>query len=390
MNVAFIPVRGGSKSIPLKNIKKINGKPLVYWTIAAAAKSENIDKIYVATDSAVIKETVESFGFSKVVVINRSAETAYDTASTESAMLEFANNYDFDNITLIQATSPLLTTEDIDGGFALFNEKNTDSVLSVVRQKRFIWKEADEDEGGESIPQNYNPLSRPRRQEFDGYLVENGAYYITTRKRLLETQCRISGRIKTYEMAEETYFEIDEPSDWIIVEHLLESKTASLNGASTFPDIKMFLTDCDGCLTDGGMYYSVSGDELKMFNTKDGMGFSLLKKAGIITGIITSENIELVKRRAEKLKIDELHMGATNKLDVIRSLSTKYNICPENIAYIGDDINDLDVIKTVGFGCSVNNAIDTVKSSAKYVTKRNGGDGAVREVIDLILARCHN
>ena len=92
MNVAFIPVRGGSKSIPLKNIRKIAGNPLVYWTAKAANDCEKIDKVYVATDSAIIRETVKQFGLSKVEVIDRGADTASDTASTESAMLEFAHN----------------------------------------------------------------------------------------------------------------------------------------------------------------------------------------------------------------------------------------------------------------------------------------------------------
>ena len=110
MNIAFIPVRGGSKSIPLKNIKPICGKPLVYWTVKAACGSKYIDRVYVATDSEKIKETVEGFRngseaelFSKAIVIDRSAESASDTASTEFAMLEFAEKYEFDNIVLVQA-----------------------------------------------------------------------------------------------------------------------------------------------------------------------------------------------------------------------------------------------------------------------------------------------
>ena len=107
MNVAFIPVRGGSKSIPLKNIKDIAGKPLVYWVAQAANECTYIDAVYIATDNDKIKEIVEKFGLQKVIVIGRAWETATDTASTESAMLEFALKQSFDNIILIQATSPL-------------------------------------------------------------------------------------------------------------------------------------------------------------------------------------------------------------------------------------------------------------------------------------------
>ena len=129
MNVAFIPVRGGSKSIPLKNIKNICGKPLVFWTIRAACGCSNIDKVFVATDSDKIRAVVDEIkdieqiaGYEKIEVIGRSAETASDTASTESAMLEFAEAHSFDNIVLVQATSPLLQSKDLERGFEKFRE----------------------------------------------------------------------------------------------------------------------------------------------------------------------------------------------------------------------------------------------------------------------------
>lgn len=386
MNIAFIPVRGGSKSIPLKNIKVIAGKPLVYWTVKAASECSNIDKVYVATDSQMIKDVILSFLkedeiFSKVCVIGRSEESASDTASTESAMLEFAKKYEFDNIVLIQATSPLLKKEDLDGGFALFEEGDTESVLSVVRQKRFLWKE--DKEGVQSL--NYDVSSRPRRQEFGGYLVENGAFYITSKRRLMQTKNRISGKIRCYEMDENTYYEIDEPEDWQIIEHqLLNAQKQRLR--KQIPDIKMFLTDCDGCLTDGGMYYSENGDELKKFNTKDGMGFSMLRQAGIITGIITGEDKQLNRMRADKLHADILKMGVKDKSTVVRELCNEHDIALSEVAYVGDDINDLDVIRIVGFGCSVADGCAAVRQAAKYVTTMTGGNGAVREVIDLILS----
>lgn len=378
MNVAFIPVRGGSKSIPLKNIKEICGKPLVYWTVKAANECKEIDKVYVATDSDKIRETVDSFNFEKVEVIGRSAESASDTASTESAMLEFAEKYDFDNIVLVQATSPLLQSKDLDNGFNEFYKEGTDSVLSTVRQKRFNWKI---DEKGNAIPTNYDVFKRPRRQEFDGYLVENGAFYITSKKELLETKNRVSGNIKAVEMNEDTFFEIDEPSDWIIIESLM--KKNNINGLDV-PEIKMFLTDCDGCLTDGGMYYSEKGDELKKFNTKDGMGFSLLREKGIITGIITGENVDLNRRRVEKLKLDEYIPECKNKLEKVKELCEKHNISIENVCYVGDDINDIETIKAVGFGCCPSDAQECVKQVSKYITKLNGGDGCIREVINML------
>lgn len=385
MNVAFIPVRGGSKSIPLKNIKEIAGKPLVYWTAKAANDCNFIDKVYVATDSSIIKDVVERFELSKVEVIGRSADTTTDTASTESAMLEFAKQYDFDNIALVQATSPLLTSQDLEHGFELYHIKETDSVLSVVRQKRFQWKT---NQDGYAVSTNYDYRDRPRRQDFDGYLVENGAFYITGREALLRTQNRLSGNIRVCEMDESTYFEVDEPNDWEIIEKQLCNRVKKTESKRTVPQIKMFLTDCDGCLTDGGMYYSENGDELKKFNTKDGMGLRLLSEKGIITGIITGEDRELNQKRAQKLHVDELFQNVKDKTAVIRQLCDKYHISPEQVAYVGDDINDLDAIKYVGYGCCVNDANSAVKKYADYVAVRNGGQGAVREIIDKILSEC--
>lgn len=150
------------------------------------------------------------------------------------------------------------------------------------------------------------------------------------------------------------------------------------------PDIKMFLTDSDGCLTDGGMYYSEKGDELKKFNTRDGMGLAMLKQRGIMTGIVTGESAALVKRRAEKLQLDICECGIKDKLSCVKEICKRYDIPLEKVAYIGDDINDIQVIREVGFGCCVNDAVDSVKENAKYITRCKGGEGAIREVADMI------
>lgn len=379
-NIAFIPVRGGSKSIKNKNIKLINGRPLVYWVLDAAVSCKYIDKVFVATDSDNIREVIESYGNEKVRIVSRSSEVSTDTASTESVMLEFAQKYDFENVALIQATSPLLEAKNLNDGFEKYFQNNIDSVISVVRQKRFIWDESE----SLVLPKNYDPLNRPRRQEFNGYLVENGAFYITSKERLLKTSCRISGNIAAIEMPEETYFEIDEPSDWLIIENMLKKKVPCTNSFNGLTEIKALFMDCDGVLTDGGMYYSENGDELKKFNTKDGMAVQLLREKGIITGVITGENREIVRRRCEKLKVDELHMGVKNKLELVDSIIKQYQISYNEVAYIGDDINDLEVIKKVGFGCCVKDGMESVKKVADYVTNVEGGKGAVREVVEVI------
>lgn len=221
MNIAFIPVRGGSKSIPLKNIKILNGKPLVYWTVKAACEAKNVDKVIVATDSNEIKKVVLEFGFDKVFVYDRDAKNAQDTSSTESVMLEYIGKSELshnDKFILIQATSPLLKACYIDKMLEKLEKSDADSIFSAVREKQFHWIETEK--GVEPI--NYDYKNRPRRQNFQGILAENGACYINSVKNIIENKCRISGKIITYEMPAETAYEIDEETDWQIVESLLK------------------------------------------------------------------------------------------------------------------------------------------------------------------------
>lgn len=150
-------------------------------------------------------------------------------------------------------------------------------------------------------------------------------------------------------------------------------------------DIKIFITDCDGCLTDGGMYYDEQGNELKKFNAKDGMGFQLLREQNILTGIITGEITSIVERRAEKLKVDELHQGVFNKMKVLTDILTKRDLSLAEVAYVGDDVNDLEIIAHCGISFAPKDAIDKVTSSVDIVLNRTGGNGAVREAIDYVL-----
>ncbi|HPN13927.1 MAG TPA: N-acylneuraminate cytidylyltransferase [Spirochaetota bacterium] len=382
--IAFIPVRGGSKSIPLKNIKAFCGKPLVYWTVRAAAECRQIETVYVSTDSEEIRVCVNGFGFPNVHVVARAAETATDGASTESAMLDFSRGNEFVNMVLVQATSPLLTASDLVAGIDAYERHGYDSLLSVVRQKRFIWNEG----ARSALPQNYDPKKRPRRQEWEGYFVENGAFYITSRERLMETGCRISGRIGLHEMPEYTYYEIDEPADWTIMEQLKRRYQES-GGASSgmdFGRIRLFISDVDGVLTDGGMYYTSDGDQMKKFNTRDGKGIELLRKAGIKTMILSGENTEIIKSRAYKLQVDYVLTGIDDKkkcLDDFFREHDEFNY--GNIAYIGDDLNDLDCIGLAYFSAVPSDGAAAVRERAHYLCTLKGGEGCVREVADLIL-----
>jgi len=212
--VALIPVRGGSKSIKNKNIMPLCGKPLIYWTVLAAVESESVEKVFVSTDSEKIRQVVDGFGFDKVQVISRSPETAIDTATSESALIEFCENYQFEKIIFLQATSPLTKAVDVDNALQQMEKEHADSLLSAVRRYQFLW-----DLSG--VPINYDPQNRPRRQDWDGYFIENGAFYISSRENILKSRCRISGKISYFEMDQKTLYEVDEPADWEVIEKFL-------------------------------------------------------------------------------------------------------------------------------------------------------------------------
>jgi 3-deoxy-D-manno-octulosonate 8-phosphate phosphatase (KDO 8-P phosphatase) len=149
--------------------------------------------------------------------------------------------------------------------------------------------------------------------------------------------------------------------------------------------IRLFATDVDGVLTDGGMYYAESGDEWKKFNTRDGMGIKLLQRAGIITAIVTQERTKLVARRAEKLAIPEVHQGVMDKLSLVRDMAVRYGLTLSQVAYIGDDINDLETLKAVGFSATPADGMPQIAAAVDYICKKKGGEGAVRELTEMIL-----
>lgn len=382
--IAFIPVRGGSKSIPLKNIKPLCGKPLVCWNIEALEACPMVDKVIVATDSDEIWKTVESKNYKKTKLYRRSAENACDTASTESVMLEYikyANLPKSDIFMLVQATSPLTESVHFSEALQKYAIGEYDSMLTCVRNYRFFWNE-----DGSSM--NYDYMNRPRRQNFSGMLMENGAFYINTVGNILTNGNRLGGKIGIYEMPEYTATEIDEPDDWMILEKLMKKYKSEFRIKQDKPKVKLFITDIDGTLTDGGMYYSENGDELKKFNTRDGMGLQMLREEGIKTAIITSEDRQLNQRRAEKLKVDFIRQGKVNggKVAVAKEIAAEMGITLDEVAYIGDDVNCIELLSSVGYAACPADASAKVKEIPGIaVMTKKGGEGCVRELCELII-----
>ena len=150
--------------------------------------------------------------------------------------------------------------------------------------------------------------------------------------------------------------------------------------------IRLIISDVDGVLTDGGMYYSSKGDVLKKFHARDGMAVSILKKNTIPTVIITKERNQIVKKWSSKMNIDKLFDGVKNKEEIVSKLCKSYGLSENNIAYIGDDVNDLEILKKTGFTATPKDGNLEVKKIVDYICKNRGGEGVLREICDLIIS----
>ena len=238
--IAMIPARGGSVSIPKKNIKPLAGRPLIDWVIKPAIHSGCFAEVWVSTDDvsgafrtldagecrpivstrlhrcllqAQIAQIAEQCG---AKVHWRAPETATSTASTESAILDFVGSHpDYDILCLIQATSPFIAPDDFIQGLELLQSTGADSLVTAVRAHRFMWSV--DPKTSVAIAKNYEPLKRPRRQDWDGELIENGAFYLTRKAVLQKHGCRLGGKMVLQEMAEHTFTELDSLVDWEIV-----------------------------------------------------------------------------------------------------------------------------------------------------------------------------
>ena len=349
MNIALIPVKR-------EDMSPICGKSLMYWTIQSVRKCDKINQIYVITDCGDAITELKSGALENIQILYK--ELGHEQTYIEEAVDEIIKKEkEISHLVYIQRVTPLLRTEDIAQGISLLETEQADSVISVIG----------------------------RKQTTD--IIENGVFYMTKISAYQNAKCFKSGSIANVEMISDSMFEIHEEIDKQVMQLLMKKHgiTPEISLTEKAKQVKIFLTDCDGCLTDGGMYYTENGDELKKFNTKDGMGFSFLRQKGIVTGIVTGENVEMVRRRGKKLKLDEVHCGISNKIEVVKAICEKYGCTLEQVAYVGDDINDIEVLKSVGLSCSVANAQEEVKQVVDFVTTRKGGEGAIREVIDRFL-----
>ncbi|GAL67616.1 acylneuraminate cytidylyltransferase [Jejuia pallidilutea] len=375
--IGFIPLRQNSKGILGKNKRKMVGRPLFTWVLGEAIHS-SLDVVYVYTDDDTIIDFIEKeyHYTNKIKVLKRSGASATDTASTERAMIEFAEklSYNFDVFCLLQATSPFTKAIDIDNCLSKIAD-GKDSALTVVNTHRFVWNE-----DGTAV--NYNPKERPRRQDFKGLLIENGAVYVCTKDVLLNQKNRLGNTIGIVKMPEESLHEVDTEQDWIVVENLLIERQKR---AKRSEKITHLVLDVDGVFTNGTIAYTKDGEHTKNFDMRDGMGLEILRQFGVEVMVMTSEQSQLVAKRMEKLKIPQVYLAVKDKYTLLQTLAASQNFSLNNVAYLGDDVNDMANICSVGWSLAPNNAMPEIKQLADVVLSKSSGAGAIREACKFII-----
>ena len=375
--VAIIPARGGSKGIVAKNLRPLGGRPLVSWTIDAARRTPEVDRVVVSTDDAEIAAVASAAG---AEVIDRPAALSGDAASSESALLHALdvlrsrNGYEPELVVFLQATSPLRAPGDIAAAIRRLRAENADSLLSVSAVHTFVWRR----EGGVWNSLNYDYRHRVRRQDSPEDVLENGSIYVFRPWVLRETGNRLGGRIAVYEMDPLNSFQVDRLEDLALMERLVEARVGALPPIGR---VRLLVLDFDGVMTDDRVFVDQDGREAVFCHRGDGLGIGLLRQAGIEVVVLSTETNPVVGARCRKLGL-EFVQGCADKLVALKALAVRKGIDREEIGYVGNDVNDLGCLRWVGLPLAVANAVAEVRRAARYVSVAPGGFGAVREICD--------
>jgi len=381
--VPVIPGPGGAAADALRVIA---GRPLLDWGVEASLRAASVAWVVVSTTDPAVSAHLAGRPAWRDRVFLHQPSTTGAAASTDRAVLDFLGSplgRVATDVAVVGPANPFLRSADVDGAYQLYR-RGYDSVLSVVRQRRFVW--ADGPVG--AVCTDYDPAQRPHWSEFPGHLVENGALYITAREFLLAARARVSGRTGLYEMPADSYTEIFGPDDVAVAETLLRRRFIAGTEHDQLPlhGIRMVLAGVDGVLTDNGIMCGADGGESKTYNARDSKGFELLRRAGILTGLVTAERGPQISARAAKMKADILVMGSVNKLAEVRRICRERALSLAEVAYIGDDVQDGELLAHVGFAAAPADAMTAVIDLVHHRTQAAGGRGAFREVADLILA----
>ncbi|MTE23784.1 acylneuraminate cytidylyltransferase [Microbacterium sp. ZXX196] len=374
--VAIIPARGGSKAVPRKNLAPVGGIPLVARAVRAARESGAIDRVVVSTDDAEIAGVARGWG---AEIVWRPAELAGDTAGSESAVLHAldeleASGHEARTVAFLQATSPFIPPRALADAVQRVEAGGADSAFSARESYAFFW--ADGPGGATAV--GHDRDVRPRRQDRDPLFIETGAFYVFDAAGFRRARHRFFGRTEIVPVPERLAVEIDTTEELHLARLLADGEDGAIDAAAV-------VTDFDGVHTDDTAIVGEDGSERVRVSRSDGMGVALLRRAGVPVLILSTETNPVVSARATKLGVDVIQ-ASRDKAAALAAWAAEHEVPLSRIAYVGNDVNDLGALESVGWPIAVAGSHPLVLAAARVVLTRSGGAGAVREVADRVLA----
>jgi YrbI family 3-deoxy-D-manno-octulosonate 8-phosphate phosphatase len=378
-SVAIILARSGSKGVPNKNLATVNGRTLIKRAVASAL--EVVQTVYVSSDGSDILNEARDAG--AIGVLRKPSLSADETSSEaviEDLIIQFGLHEHL--ILFIQATSPFQDVSAMNEAVGLVAMSTYDSVFSSSESHSFIWQFED---NGSALPLLAGTNPRLRRQDLKPRVLETGAFYVFQGKRFLEHGSRFHGKIGAVRTRVISEIEIDTPQDLLVANKICELESGNSQIPYKFVNSCQLLAyDFDGVMTDNNLYLSEEGVESVKVNRGDGLAVSMFRDMGYEQIIVTTESNPVVSRRADKLKVPILS-SVEDKHAALTSHCQISGIPIDKVLFIGNDLNDLKVMESVGFSVCPSDGAPEIKKIANLVLKSPGGAGVIREVLDIFL-----
>lgn len=384
--VAFVPAKSSSTRVQSKNMQEIKGLPLFLWAASNLARVIPKEQIYIDSDGEQILESAVRCGFR---TIERPKELATNATDGNSLLAWQVSNVQADIYVQHLPPMPFLRKETLVRGIDAVVKKQNDSAVAVYEEAFYLWNNK-----GEPL---YDLKNIPNSFDLEKYIVESMGLYIINSDAFEITGTRIGNNPLLLNIEGEERIDIDTPADLryakVVADGLPRPQIAHVNETrlkyqNIQSQIKLVVMDVDGTLTDGGMYYTNSGDNIKKFNTRDGRGILLLHSAGIQTCMLTSgAHANLMKNRCAELGIQHFIHSKEDKQASLVALVKSLSLELSNVAVIGDDINDIKLMEIAGVSFCPRDADDEVKRKATFVLNKTGGHGCVREFADMVIGR---
>ncbi len=386
--LAVIPARSGSKGFVRKNIALLSGEPLIGHSINHALKSKLVNRVIVSTGDSEISDISMNY---RAEVVFRPESISTDTSPSEAAIIHVLDtlcareNYEPELVVFLQATSPCRRAQDIDSAILKVLKCEADSCFSACPE-HFTgrWRL---DSQGNAKPVNFKLDSRPMRQEYGIEYLENGNIYVFKPWVLRKFGARLGGKITIYPMGPLESLQVDCPEDLELIEQIFKlgiQQKYKQTDLSMLSSVALIVFDFDGVMTDNTALVDQNGCEAVFCNRGDGLGLKQLKKNGIQLLVLSTEANPVVSARCRKLRLDCIQ-DCDDKIKVIKRIASERSLSPEQIAYTGNDVNDLECMKWVGVPIAPSDASYDVLNIAKLITPQKGGEGVIRQIAEWVI-----